>query len=205
MSVYATVHQSRSGFNLAPPKHWSHTYGFRVPTLFIGPHVPFGFVDHTIYDHTSILKSLCDRFNLDATRLGPRTPLSNSFWHLIKISPRDLLLWEQTHNIWTRYISKYWQDQYNLLNNHSTKFGQKDKHQYKHCQGLLKLPKHDPTHYSGTPYNWTKFEIDILSGITYTLYTAQILEKVLWLPENMIKKSWLKLMDVFHSVMQKNK
>jgi phospholipase C len=37
--------------------------GFRVPTLLVGPYVRPG-VDHTLYDHTSWLKFVCERFGI---------------------------------------------------------------------------------------------------------------------------------------------
>jgi phospholipase C len=36
--------------------------GFRVPTILASPYAPAGFVDHTLYDHTSILRFLEWRF-----------------------------------------------------------------------------------------------------------------------------------------------
>lgn len=38
--------------------------GFRVPSLLIGPWVKQG-VDHTVYDHTSYLKYLCEKFDIE--------------------------------------------------------------------------------------------------------------------------------------------
>ncbi len=38
--------------------------GFRVPSLLIGPWVKPG-VDHTVYDHTSYLRFLCDKFGIE--------------------------------------------------------------------------------------------------------------------------------------------
>ena len=38
--------------------------GFRVPTLLIGPYVKAG-VDHTVYDHTSWIKYVCERFGIE--------------------------------------------------------------------------------------------------------------------------------------------
>jgi phospholipase C len=38
--------------------------GFRVPTLLVGPYVRKG-VDHTVYDHTSWIKFVCERFGIE--------------------------------------------------------------------------------------------------------------------------------------------
>jgi phospholipase C len=44
--------------------------GFRVPTILASPHSQRGFVDHTLYDHTSILRFIEWRF-LGAPPTGP--------------------------------------------------------------------------------------------------------------------------------------
>jgi phospholipase C len=38
--------------------------GFRVPTLLVGPWVRQG-VDSTVYDHTSVLRYVCERWNIN--------------------------------------------------------------------------------------------------------------------------------------------
>jgi phospholipase C len=45
--------------------------GFRVPTILASPHARRGFVDHTLYDHTSILRFIEWRF-LGAPPTGPQ-------------------------------------------------------------------------------------------------------------------------------------
>jgi phospholipase C len=50
--------------------------GVRVPAILVSPWVDPG-VDHTIYDHTSLLKYLTDKWKLD--ELGKRTEQANSF------------------------------------------------------------------------------------------------------------------------------
>jgi phospholipase C len=67
--------------HVAPPKvdHWGP--GSRVPTIIISPLAKRGFVDHTVYDTTSILKFIETRFGL--VPLGERdaaaADLSNAF------------------------------------------------------------------------------------------------------------------------------
>ena len=56
-------------------------YGFRVPLLVLSPWVKPGFVSHTIYDHTSILRFIETRYDLPALtkRDANATPLSELF------------------------------------------------------------------------------------------------------------------------------
>ena len=54
--------------HVAPPSGpgWGDRFGpgTRVPALLIGPHVKRGYVDHTVYDTTSILKFITERWGL---------------------------------------------------------------------------------------------------------------------------------------------
>jgi phospholipase C len=43
-----------------------HRYGFRVPSVVIGPYAKRGYVSHVLYDHTSILAFLERKWNLKA-------------------------------------------------------------------------------------------------------------------------------------------
>jgi len=56
-------------------------YGFRVPLLAISPYTKPGFVSHTIYDHTSILRFIEARYDLPAltSRDANATPLLDLF------------------------------------------------------------------------------------------------------------------------------
>jgi acid phosphatase len=51
--------------HVAPPKGDRFGPGVRVPTLIVSPLARKGFVDHTVYDTTSILRTLEVRFGLD--------------------------------------------------------------------------------------------------------------------------------------------
>jgi phospholipase C len=55
--------------------------GFRVPTVLASPYAPRGYVDHNLYDHTSILRFLEWRF-LGAPPQGPGAPTDR--WFLTK-------------------------------------------------------------------------------------------------------------------------
>ena len=41
-------------------------YGFRVPTVVVSPYSKKHFVSHTVYDHTSVLKTIERKWNLPA-------------------------------------------------------------------------------------------------------------------------------------------
>jgi phospholipase C len=62
-------------------------YGVRVPAILVSPWIDRG-VDHTVYDHTSILKYLIDKWGLGP--LGERTANANSIQNAIKRTvPRE--------------------------------------------------------------------------------------------------------------------
>jgi phospholipase C len=67
--------------HVAPPKIDSWGPGSRVPTLIISPFAKKGFVDHTQYDTTSILKFIEKRYDLQAvgTRDAAANDLTNAF------------------------------------------------------------------------------------------------------------------------------
>ena len=44
--------------------------GVRVPSLVIGPAVKKGYVSHAIYDHTSVMASAYDRFDIASNKVG---------------------------------------------------------------------------------------------------------------------------------------
>lgn len=54
--------------------------GPRVPAIAVSPWVAAG-VDQTVYDHTSVLAFVCDRFGLDKSRLGARVRNARHFGH----------------------------------------------------------------------------------------------------------------------------
>lgn len=63
-------------------------FGVRVPTVLISPWIDKGF-DSTVYDHTSLLKYLANKWGVD--ELGNRTKAANSFGQLLakRATPRD--------------------------------------------------------------------------------------------------------------------
>lgn len=54
--------------------------GFRVPTFIAGPHVQTGLVDSTVYDHTSVYRSLAKLWDLES--LSVREAAANDFLHV---------------------------------------------------------------------------------------------------------------------------
>ena len=62
--------------------------GFRVPTLLISPYARRGHVDHTLFDHASILKLIEWRFGLRP--LAPRDAAANNLASALDFSRRDL-------------------------------------------------------------------------------------------------------------------
>jgi phospholipase C len=67
------------GFNFAQA-------GVRVPAVVVSPYVSKGFVDHTVYDHTSILATLEALCGLKA--LTDRDGKANNLLHLVQPAPR---------------------------------------------------------------------------------------------------------------------
>ncbi len=70
MLVVVTYDENGGYWDHVPPPAgpgWGDRFGpgTRVPALLIGPHVKRGFIDHTIYDTTSILKFITERWGLE--------------------------------------------------------------------------------------------------------------------------------------------
>ena len=78
-SVVIVTYDEFGGFwdHVSPPKLDRWGAGNRVPTLIISPFAKQGYVDHTMYDTTSILKLIETRFNLPplTERDAQATPL----------------------------------------------------------------------------------------------------------------------------------
>ena len=61
--------------------------GARVPALVISPHIPRGVIDHTVYDHTSILKTVETLWKMKP--LTERDKWANDLLHLVSLdTPR---------------------------------------------------------------------------------------------------------------------
>jgi phospholipase C len=64
--VVVITYDENGGFwdHVAPPKGDRWGPGNRIPALIVSPHAKRGFVDHTLYDTTSILRLITKRFDL---------------------------------------------------------------------------------------------------------------------------------------------
>ena len=60
------THDENGGFwdPMAPPRGDRWGPGSRIPTVIASPYAKKGFVDHTVYDTTSILQFILKRFEL---------------------------------------------------------------------------------------------------------------------------------------------
>lgn len=61
--------------------------GIRVPAIIVSPLVKKGKVDHTVYEHASVLATVKKLFNTDF--INKRDEAANSFEHLLMQSPRN--------------------------------------------------------------------------------------------------------------------
>jgi phospholipase C len=73
----------------APPKGDRWGPGTRVPAIIISPFAKKGFVDHTQYDTTSILKLIERRWNL--APLGTRDAAANDLSNALDLAPAPLM------------------------------------------------------------------------------------------------------------------
>ncbi len=65
-------------------------YGFRVPSGVVSPYAKKDFVSHTIYDHTSILKTVEEKWNLPA--LTRRDANANSLLDMLDLTSKPAFL-----------------------------------------------------------------------------------------------------------------
>jgi phospholipase C len=78
--------------HVPPPQVDAYGYGFRVPCLIISPYARQGFIDHTVADHTSVLKFIESVFGLPS--LAPRDSTANNLFEAFDFSqaPRSPLV-----------------------------------------------------------------------------------------------------------------
>jgi len=65
-------------------------YGFRVPCAVVSPYAKAHHVSHTVYDHTSILKTVEVKWNLPA--LTRRDANANSLWDMVDLHAKPAFL-----------------------------------------------------------------------------------------------------------------
>lgn len=82
-SAYVLMWDEWGGFadHVAPPQVDRDGYGVRVPALIVSPFAKKGFIDSTLYDHTSVLATIEDWWDLEplATRDANANTLANAF------------------------------------------------------------------------------------------------------------------------------
>lgn len=81
-AIILTYDESGGFFDIIPPPQVDeYGYGFRVPAIVISPFSKHGFIDHTQYDHTSVLRFIETIFNLEplSERDAKANNLLNSF------------------------------------------------------------------------------------------------------------------------------
>ncbi len=78
--------------NLAPgdPPGGFNQYGFRVPSGVVSPYAKKNFVSHTVYDHTSILKTVEEKWNLPA--LTRRDANASSLFDMLDLKAKPTFL-----------------------------------------------------------------------------------------------------------------
>lgn len=78
--------------HVAPPKVDEHGYGFRVPALLVSPYAHQGYIDHTLLDHTSILKFIEENWEIQP--LAERDAKANNFLSAFDFTapPREPML-----------------------------------------------------------------------------------------------------------------
>ena len=89
-SVLIITWDDYGGFydHVPPPQVDEYGYGPRVPALIISPYARPGFIDHTLYDFTSVLRFIEDRFNLKP--LTDRDKNANSFEQSLNLKQQPL-------------------------------------------------------------------------------------------------------------------
>ena len=85
--------------HVPPPQIDDRGYGFRVPALLVSPYARMGHIDHTLLDHTSILKFIEE--NWDIPSLATRDAKANNITSAFDFSmtPRPAILVSDTREI----------------------------------------------------------------------------------------------------------
>jgi phospholipase C len=85
--------------HVPPPQIDDRGYGFRVPTLLVSPYARMGQIDHTLLDHTSLLKFIEE--NWDIPPLAARDAKANNITSAFDFSmtPRPPILVSDTREV----------------------------------------------------------------------------------------------------------
>ena len=86
-SLIIVTYDENGGFwdHVAPPKGDGWGPGVRIPTILISPFVKRGYVDHTAYDTTSVIKFLTRRYRLQS--LSGVRPAAGDLTGALDVSP----------------------------------------------------------------------------------------------------------------------
>jgi phospholipase C len=86
-SALVILYDENGGFfdHLPPPDSGTPDgpFGFRVPAVIVSPYARKTFACKTVFDHTSVMKSVSERWNVDfgQTTFGSRWQQANSVWN----------------------------------------------------------------------------------------------------------------------------
>jgi phospholipase C len=85
--------------HVAPPQIDDRGYGFRVAALLVSPYARQGHIDHTLLDHTSILKFIEENWNIPP--LAERDAKANNFTSAFdfSVAPRPPILVSDTREV----------------------------------------------------------------------------------------------------------
>lgn len=99
-SAFVLTWDEWGGFadHVTPPQVDADGYGFRVPGLIVSPYAKPGYVDHTLYDHTSVLATIEDWWGLEP--LSSRDAAANTFANAFDFTqqPREPLILSTEYN-----------------------------------------------------------------------------------------------------------
>jgi len=85
--------------HVAPPQVDERGYGFRVPAMLVSPYARQGRIDHTLLDHTSILKFIEENWNIPP--LAQRDAKANNFTSAFNFAagPRQAVFVSSTREV----------------------------------------------------------------------------------------------------------
>ncbi len=85
--------------HVPPPQVDDRGYGFRVPAMLVSPYARMGYIDHTLLDHTSILKFVEENWNIPP--LAVRDAKANNFTSAFdfSMSPRPPVFISATREV----------------------------------------------------------------------------------------------------------
>lgn len=87
--------------------------GVRVPAVLVSPYIAKNTVDHTLYDHTSLIATLGKILNVNTSSLSRRTREANTFQHNLSLpeprtnTPKTITPFQETRQSLSRRRSLY--------------------------------------------------------------------------------------------------